>query len=195
MRPPMIASAIVLALGAVAAPSARAQPAAPPAARTLVFVDDVVAADAALSPDAAALTSTLCAALSKDKRLDVLCAPDVRQILAFAATAAMVGTGGGPTGAMMERLDKTALMVSGSLRKDGASFVLVTKGGVKSASSTPEAMEIERALLALEQRAGGQRALLDALPGLAARLGEGLLKPAAPSVPAPPPAPLGDKPH
>lgn len=191
-----VGAALLVLMGSLCAPSVGAQPAAPPPAppsRTLVFVDDVVASDPALSPDATALTSTLCATLAKDKRLDVLCAPDVRQILAFAATAAMVGTGTGPTGAMMERLNKTALMVSGTLRKDGGSFVLVAKGGIKSESSTPEAMELDRALVALEQRAGAQRALLDALPSLCTRIADGLLKP--PPAAPPPPAPLGDKPR
>ncbi|MCC7072380.1 MAG: hypothetical protein IT383_13710 [Deltaproteobacteria bacterium] len=183
---------LLLSLGVLLAARANAQPAAAPPARTLVYVDDVTAADPALAPDATALTSTLCAALAKDRRLDVMCAPDVRQILAFAATAAMVGTGSGPTGPMMERLNKTQLMVSGVFRKEGAGFVFVVKGGKKSDSSTPEVMEIDRALVALEQRAGVQRALLDALPALAARIADGLLKPAAPpSTPAPPPAPLG----
>lgn len=195
---PLFAAAlpVLVALGA-AAPPAVTPPA--PAPRTLVYVDDVAAAEQALSPDATTLTSTLCAALGKDKRLDVICAPDIRQILGFAATAAMVGSGTGPTGAVMERLDKTQLVVSSALRKEGAGFVLVVKAGTKGANATPEAMYVEPVLVAFEQRAATQRALLDTLGGLATRVAAGLLKPAdrttlgAPA-PGPPPAPLGDKP-
>jgi hypothetical protein len=189
---------LVSGTATLAATAAFAQPA--PVARTLVYVDDVVAADQALSSDAAALTSTLCSALGKDKRLDVLCAPDIRQILGFAATAAMVGSGTGPTGAVMERLDKTQLVVASTLRKDGAGFVLVVKAGVKGADATAEAMYLDKALVALEQRAGGQRVLFDALPSLSSKVADGLLKPAAqpaptPPAPTPPPAPLGNKPR
>ncbi|MBI1946419.1 MAG: hypothetical protein HYS27_12025 [Deltaproteobacteria bacterium] len=185
----------LVVIGALAASTAVAQPAA--VARKLVYVDDVVAADQALASDAAALTSALCSALGKDKRLDVLCAPDIRQILGFAATAAMVGSGTGPTGAVMERLDKTQLVVASTLRKDGAGFVLVVKAGTKGADATAEAMYLDKALVAFEQRAGGQRVLFDALPGLAAKVADGLLKPTAatPPAPTPPPAPLGDKPR
>lgn len=188
----------LVVIGALAASTAVAQPA--PVARKLVYVDDVVAADQALSSDASALTSTLCSALGKDKRLDVLCAPDIRQILGFAATAAMVGSGTGPTGAVMERLDKTQLVVASTLRKDGAGFVLVVKAGTKGADATAEAMYLDKALVAFEQRAGGQRVLFDALPGLAGKVADGLLKPTAPQAttppaPTPPPAPLGDKPR
>ena len=191
MAPLAVLLPVLAALGA-AAPPAAAPPA--PAPRTLVYVDDVGAAEQTLASDATALTSTLCAALGKDKRLDVMCAPDIRQILGFAATAAMVGSGTGPTGAVMERLDKTQMVVSSTLRKEGAGFVLVVKAGIKGADATPEAMYVERGLVAFEQRAATQRALLDALGGLAGRVADGLLKPAAPVAPAPPPAPLGEKP-
>src|SRR6185437_10779686 len=87
--------------------------AAPADDRVLIFVDDVQAIDKSLAPDANALTTALCAALGKEKRADVMCAPDVKQILNFAATAAMVGTEGkGPGAAVQERLEKTRDVVS-----------------------------------------------------------------------------------
>ena len=99
--------------------------------RVLVYVDDVVPADKSLAADATALTTALCAAIGKDKRFDVLCAPDVKQILSFAATAAMVGTTGGPGGAVQDRLDRTKHVVSASFKKDGSNYVMVVKAGPK----------------------------------------------------------------
>jgi hypothetical protein len=182
-----IAVAVTLS-GALASAPAAAQ--GKPATRTLVYVDDVAPADRALAADATALTSALCAAIAKDARLDVLCAPDVRQILQFAATAAMIGTAGSPSNAVTERLDRTQLVVAASLKKDGATWVLVLKGGPKASDANPAALYTDRPIVALEQRADSQKKLLDALPGQAARLAEGLLKPA--SSPPAPPAPLGD---
>lgn len=180
--------ALLLAV-AVAAP-ARAQDKG--GERALVFVDDVAAADKSFATDATALTSGLCAALAKDKRLDVLCAPDVRQILSFAATAAMVGTTSSPGNAVTDRLDRTQHVVSAVLRKDGAAWVLVVKGGPKAADARPEAMYSDQVRVALEQRADAQKKLLDALPSLAARIAEGLIKPPA-AAPPPPPPPMGTR--
>jgi hypothetical protein len=99
---------------ALASPHARAG--APSDDRQLVYVDDVQVADKALGADANALTTALCAALGKEKRIDVLCAPDVKQILSFAATAAMVGTTGGPGDAVQARLERTRHVVSASYK-------------------------------------------------------------------------------
>lgn len=160
--------------------------------RVLVFVDDVAPADATLGSDATALTAGLCAAIAKDKRLDVMCAPDVRQILTFAATAAMIGTTNSPGNAVTDRLDRTQLVVSAALRKEGGAWVLVVKGGPKAADARPEAMYADQVKVALEQRADAQKKLLDAMPGLAARIIDGMLKPSSAPAPTAPPAPLGD---
>jgi hypothetical protein len=108
--------------------------------RTLIYVDDVAPADKSLAGDANAFTASLCAALSKDKRLDVLCAPDVKQILNFAATAAMIGTQGGPGGGVMDRLDRTKYVVSSSLRKEDGQLVLTVKLGPKSPDASATAL-------------------------------------------------------
>ena len=174
-------------VAALSASSVAAQPQA--AERALVFVDDVVPADKALATDASALTSGLCAAFAKDKRLDVMCAPDVRQILSFAATAAMVGTTQSPGNAVTDRLDRTQHVISAALRKEAGAWVLVVKGGPKAPEARPEAMFSDQPKVAVEQRADAQKKLLDALPSLVAKVAEGLLKPAA-AAPMPPPAPL-----
>lgn len=159
--------------------------------RVLVYVDDVVAADKALAPDATALTTALCAAIAKEKRVDVLCAPDVKQILQFAATAAMVGTqGGGPAGAVQDRLDRTKHVVSASFKKDGGKYVLVVKGGPKAADATAMTLYSDKPTIALEERSDGQRQILEKLPALASRINAALVQP----VPAaPPPAPTPAK--
>lgn len=175
-------------LAALGAAPAAAQ--GKPAERLLVYVDDVTAADKSLASDATALTSALCAALGKERRLDVMCAPDIRQIMGFAATAAMVGTSNGSSNAVTERLDKTQLVVSAALRKDGAALVLVVKAGSKAADASADALYVDRVVVALEQRADAPKKLHDALPALGAKVAEGLLKPAAPAAPTPPPAPL-----
>lgn len=184
------ALAATLVTGAMAvfgASSSAAQP--QPAERALVFVDDVAPADKSMATDASALTSGLCAAFAKDKRLDVMCAPDVRQILSFAATAAMVGTTQSPGNAVTDRLDRTQHVISAALRKEAGAWVLVVKAGPKAPEARPEAMFSDQPKVAVEQRADAQKKLLDALPGLVAKVAEGLLKPAAPA-PLPPPAAL-----
>jgi hypothetical protein len=156
--------------------------------RVLIFVDEVQTTDKALQGDATALTTALCAALGKDKRVDVLCAPDVKQILNFAATAAMIGTAGGPGGALQDRLDRTKHVVATTYRKEGGNFVLVVKAGPKAAEAQAAALYSEKPVIALEEKGDQQRKLLDKLPQLAARVTAALVDPAGP--PPPPPAPL-----
>jgi hypothetical protein len=156
--------------------------------RVLVYVGDVQTQDKALGADATALTTALCAALGKDKRVDVLCAPDVKQILSFAATAAMIGTNGGPAGALQERLDRTKHVVSAQYRKDGGTFVLVVKAGPKAAEAQAAALFSDKPVIALEEKGDAQKKILDKLPALTARVTAALLEPAG--APPPPPAPL-----
>lgn len=163
---------------------------AAPAERALVYVDDLVTADKALAQDAQALTTSLCAALSKDKRLDVMCGPDVKQILSFAATSAMIGNGASPANAVSERLDKAKHVVQGTLRKDGANVVLVIKAGPRADGATTAGMFTDKPVVALEEKADKSQKLLDRLPALAAKVGGALLTPA----PSAPPAPLAPAP-
>jgi hypothetical protein len=160
--------------------------------RILVYVDDVQPGDKTLAADSSALTTALCAALGKDKRIDVLCAPDVKQILNFAATAAMVGTSSGPGGAIQDRLEKTKHVVSASFKKDGGKYVFVVKGGPKAADAQASALYSDKPLVALEERGDQQRAILDKMPSLAARVTAALL-PASTTPPPAPPAPLATK--
>ena len=159
--------------------------------RVLIYVDDVVASDKSLSADATALTTSLCAAIAKDKRFDVLCAPDVKQILSFAATAAMVGTASGPGGAVQDRLERTKHVVSAAFRKDGGNFVLVVKAGPKAADAQATGLYSDKPTIALEEKADAQRKILEKLPALAARITASLV-PAASAKPAPP-APIPAK--
>lgn len=186
----MLALAASLAAGSVLAQAPKSDD------RVLIYVDDVVAADKSLGADATALTTSLCAAISKEKRFDVLCAPDVKQILSFAATAAMVGTSGGPGGAIQDRLDRTKHVVSASFRKDGSNYVLVVKAGAKAADAAATGLYSDKPVIALEERADAQRKILEKLPALAARITNALVSNApTPSLPPAPmaPAPLAPK--
>lgn len=157
--------------------------------RVLIYVDDVVAADKSLAADANALTTSLCAAIGKDKRFDVLCAPDVKQILSFAATAAMVGTSGGPGGAVQERLDRTKHVVSATFKKQGGDYVLVVKAGPKAADAQATSLYSDKPVIALEEKGDGQRKILEKLPTLAARITAALVPSGgAAAAPSPPPA-------
>lgn len=158
--------------------------------RILIYVDDVVPADKSLASDAAALTTALCAAVGKDKRFDVLCAPDVKQILSFAATAAMVGTNGGPGGAVQDRLDRTKHVVSASFKKEGANYVMVVKAGPKAADAQATSLYSDKPVIALEERGDAQRKILEKLPTLAARVTTALLPSTSTASTTAPPAPL-----
>ena len=134
----------------------------------------------------------LCAALGQDKRVDVLCAPDVKQILSFAATAAMIGTqsgpGGGPGNAIQERLERTKHVVSSTFNKVGGKFILVVRAGPKAADAQAAALYSDKPIIALEEKADQQRALLDRLSAMAPKITGALFAPSSPSAP---PAPLG----
>lgn len=162
--------------------------------RILIYVDDVVPADKSVAADATALTTALCAAVGKDKRFDVLCAPDVKQILSFAATAAMVGTSGGPGGAVQDRLDRTKHVVSATFKKDGASYVMVVKAGPKAADAQATSLYSDKPIIALEERADAQRKILEKLPALAARVTTALLPSATTNASTSPPAALSPAP-
>jgi hypothetical protein len=154
--------------------------------RLLVYVDDLAPGDKSMELDAQAITSSLCAALAKDKRLDVLCAPDVRQILSFAATSALVGTSSGPTQALEQRMDRAKHVIHGTLKRDGQSYVLVLRAGPRAAAASTSGMFSERALVAFEERAAKPHKLLDAVPAAAVKISAALFAPP----PEPPPAPV-----
>lgn len=183
MRAPIPLAFLFCTLGAV---GAHAEPPKPAAERVLIYVDEIGVEDRELAQDAQALTTSLCAALAKDKRLDVMCAPDVRQILSFAATSAMIGTGATPANAVEARLEKARHVVQGSLRRDAAkNVVLVLKGGPRADGSTAAALFTDKPVIALEEKADKAQKLLDRLPTAAQKLGGALLAPPAPAPPAP----------
>jgi hypothetical protein len=154
--------------------------------RTSLFVDDFTSA-AALAPTAGALTNGMCAALSKDARLDVACAPDVKQILQFAATSALVGSSGGAADKVQARLDAVAVVVTGAVRKEGTGYVLAMSASSRAPESSGIHVVAGKPLVTVEERAADATRLLERVPSLAARLAAAVLPP--PPVP-PPPAPL-----
>lgn len=160
--------------------------------RVLVYVDDVSVADPKLQSEANALTSSVCSTLGKDKRLDVMCAPDVKQIIGFAAASSMIGTTSPAVENLQKRLDAVAFVVAGNLQPRGADMVLTLQVGPKSAQSDSSALFAETSLVKLEA-VGPPKAtkLLDKLPDIGARLVKAMLSPTPSDAPAPPPpAPL-----
>jgi len=185
----MIRTAVVVAL--FAATTAVAQ--APVADRPLVFVGDVVAGPG-LDGDAASLTSALCGAVAKDKRLDVLCAPDVRQILGFAAMSSATGAVSPAVEKLQARLGSIDYVVNGTLNpraKDESVLVVVVGPIAEDAdASSPYA---DKVLLKLEEVATGKSGrLLDRLPEITTRIGKAVL-PTTSTTTTAPPAPLPAK--
>lgn len=180
----------VVVVGLFAATAAVAQ--VPVADRPLVFVADVTAAPG-LEADASSLTSSLCGAVARDKRFDVLCAPDVRQILGFAAMSSATGAASPAVEKLQSRLEHVDYVVNGTLNqraKDELVFVVVA--GPRAADADASAPYTDKVLVKLEEVGTGKSArLLDRLPEIATRIG-GALLPASPSTTAPP-APLPAK--
>jgi hypothetical protein len=163
-----------------------------------LYVNDVVVADGALAADASALTSSLCAALAKDKRVDVLCAPDVKQLLAFSATTAMIGSSSPAVETLQRRIDATRLVVSSQLAVDKGTSLLTTVLGEKDDGAEIGAMSTSKPVVVLTEKVSGRTtALLERLPGVAKRLVDAAVAPAPGTLPAQaavpstaPPAPL-----
>jgi hypothetical protein len=181
-----LAALLVPAVAVAAAPGARADD------RVLVYVNDL-GAPGALAADAAALTSALCSALAKDARVEVLCAPDVKQLLAFAATSSMLGTSPAAD-RLQQRLESARLVVTGRVAADGDDVVVSAGIGPRAAAADVGAMFFDAAAVELSERAPGKAgALLSRLPTFARRLVDGALTPVtqkATPTPPPPPEPL-----
>jgi hypothetical protein len=174
---------LLLALGADFG-VARAQ--TPPEKKT-VFVADLVA-DAGRSADATALTSSLCGLLAKDKTIDVLCAPDVRQIMGFAAMSSATG-GVSPTVEKLQaRLETVDFVVAGTVQPRQKDLALVVSLGPRADGADAAAPYAESSLTSVEVVGPGAGKLLDQLPEVARRL----LVPL--KAPLPPPAPLAPAP-
>ena len=198
MTPPFTAltsaackAVVVLGLVVTASP-ALAQEDAPP---SLVFVTDVTTTEEDLSADAKAVTAALCGAIARDIRVEVLCAPDVKQILGFAAMSAMTGAQSPAVAKLEERLSKVDFVVVPTLERRQKKVVLVAQLGPRSPMSSPTSPAVESVLLKVEEVSPGKAAqLLDRMPALANKLtGRVAQQVAASSTPAPPP-PLGKGP-
>jgi hypothetical protein len=182
----LLSCAVVVAV--VAPVAARAQ--ARGGERLLVYVDDVSASDPKLKQEAAALTSALCGALAKDRRLDVMCAPDVKQILGFAAASSMIGTTSPAVENVQKRLNTVKFVVGGSLAPRGGDVVLTVQAGPKAKEADASALFADSAIVKVEEVAPAkQMRLLEKLPDVTARVAKALLSPTA-TTPPPPPAPL-----
>jgi hypothetical protein len=139
--------------------------------RPLVFVADV-AAPSGLQADAASLTTALCGVLAKDVRVEVLCAPDVKQIMGFAAMGALTGGSSPAVDALERRLAAVTVVVSGTLaQKDTDTFTFVVAAGPRAADGGAQTPAFETPTVRLEETAKGKSGrLLERLPELSARL-------------------------
>jgi hypothetical protein len=182
---PLLAASLSFAFALVAGP-ARAQ--LPTTGALLVYVTDVEAREK-LAADASALTAGLCAALAKDKRIEVLCAPDVKQLLGFAATTSMLGTGNPATEKLQGRIDATRFVVSGKLTLEKDTFTFTTAIGDKGEGADFGGMFASSTLQSATEKATGKpSALLAKLPSMARALVDKVASPTP--APATPPAPL-----
>jgi hypothetical protein len=138
--------------------------------------------------------------MARDKRVEVMCAPDVRQILEFAAMSSLTGGSSPVVEALERRLAAVAFIISSALsRKDAAStvrkdaagqsaFVLVVAGGPKSPDGDPSTPAFDKPTVRFEEVGiGNSTSLLDRLPELSTRLLRPLLTPSAGSMPPPEP--------
>jgi hypothetical protein len=157
----------------------------------VIFVGDVMT-DAKQTPpltsEAAALTSELCGALGRDKRVEVLCAPDIRQLLDFAATQAMLG-GNPAADRIAARAEAADGMVQTRLHREGGALVLVLEAGPLLEGSSLTGMGLAKALVRLENKAATNQGLVARLPDVSARIVAGLVAPVAQQAPPPPPPP------
>ena len=160
--------------------------------RVLVYVDDVVTNDPKLKSEVGAMTSALCGAVAKDKRLDVLCAPDVKQILGFAAASSMIGTTSPAVENVQRRLEQVKFVVSGTLVFRNADVVLTVQAGPTAEGADATALYSDKPLVKVEEvTPAKQMRLLDKLPVVATRITRALLSPApVAQAPLQPPAPL-----
>jgi hypothetical protein len=144
-----------------------------------VYVNEVAVDDAKLAGEAGALTSALCAALSKDKRVDVLCAPDVRQLLSFAATSSMMGMAPPATESLERRAAATRFVFSSRLVVDNDGALLTTTVGPRADGADLSSMFANGSVATAQEKVRGKSlALLDRLPVIAQRLLASALAPA-----------------
>ena len=173
-----------LAVVALAATTAVAQ--VPVADRALVFVADITGGPG-LETDASSLTSSLCSSIAKDKRLDVLCAPDVRQIMGFAAVSSATGAASPAMEKLQSRLESVDFVINGTLNARGKdTLALVVIAGPRAAGADPTSPYAEKILIKLEEVGSGKSTqLLERLPEMASRIGKTLIAPATTSTATP----------
>lgn len=160
--------------------------------RVPVFISDV-AVDKGVTVDGQALTSTLCSAFGKAARLDVMCAPDVKQLVSFAGQLAMMGKKSPAIEKLEAQMTKVRWVVRAELKK-GDKGGLVFHLGVHDKVSGDNgvfAVAGERRALFKEPLPDGKTArLLDRIPVLAKQATEQML---ASTASPPPPALEGAK--
>ncbi|MBM4281279.1 MAG: hypothetical protein FJ137_11160 [Deltaproteobacteria bacterium] len=147
-------------------------------APVLVYVNEFTVQDPKLASDAGALTSALCAALARDKRVDVLCAPDVRQLLSFAAASSMMGSTSPATENLERRAAATRFVVSGRVVVDKTGSTLSMSIGPRDDGSDLSSMFASSALAKRDEPVEGKTlGLLARVPAVARSLVDAALAP------------------
>lgn len=155
---------------ALLAPAVRAAPPGPLGAeKATVYVDDM-RGDGPLAMDASALTTSLCTSLAKPKRFEIACAPDIKQIMGFAATAGLMGVDSQTSSKVEERLGKVGYVVTGALRKDGSGFALTLQASARGEESTGVVIVPGKVIHATEVKGDSPKAVLAKLDGAADKL-------------------------
>lgn len=151
-----------------------------------VYVMDVDV-EKGVTADAHHLTSAICTALAKDKRLEVLCAPDVQQLLQFSGQLAMFGGESDAAEKVAKQLLRVRFVVKGQLSRGEGGLVL--RLGLHEKAKESDGLHVipgERRALLTEKLEPGQTAkILDRAPALATRLATHAY--AASDPPPPPP--------
>ncbi len=119
--------------------------------RPLIFVADVTAPPAHKS-EAELWTAALCDALTENRRVEVLCAPDVRQMLSFAAMGSFAGNGGASAAVLQERLGAVSIVVTATLTPQApGTVVLVVAAGHRAPAGMGDIPVFEAAAIRVEE--------------------------------------------
>ena len=164
---------------------------APAVAGTLVYVEDFEVRKP-VKPQGGSLAGILCNQMSKNKNLEIMCAPDVQQMLQFAALSGSVGNQSNPQLAIEDRMGKVEVVVKGSIRKGKYGLILLVEVFERDKKFAGTVVTPGRKLGAIERKGikGGTQAVMDKLPALAPRIAAMARGEATGSKKSAPPPPL-----
>jgi hypothetical protein len=141
--------------------------------QTRVFVEDV-GVEKGIDMDSKALTSSLCASLMKQKGVEVICAPDVRQLLDFQSQLALIGKS--PAISKIEsQIEATPWVIAAEVVRDEKRIKMVVGLHEKGPSEGIFATAGKRVAVVAE-RVSKASALLKRVDSVADSLGKSVVK-------------------